>query len=60
MRRWRIGLRTFPRQALHARRIAFTHPATGERVALEAPLPDDMKTLLAAARLSFDDVALLL
>ena len=53
-------LRTFPRQALHARRIAFTHPATGERVALEAPLPDDMKTLLAAARLAFDDVALLL
>ena len=53
-------LRTFPRQALHARRIAFTHPATGERVAFEAPLPHDMKTLLAAARLSFDDVALLL
>jgi 23S rRNA pseudouridine1911/1915/1917 synthase len=53
-------VRTFPRQALHAQRIAFTHPATGGRLAIEARLPDDMKTLLAAARLPFDDVALLL
>ena len=42
-------VRTFPRQALHARRIAFTHPATGQRVVFDAPLPDDMQTLLAAA-----------
>lgn len=53
-------VRTFPRQALHARRIAFTHPATGERVTLEAPLPEDIRTLMAAARLPFDDVTLLL
>jgi 23S rRNA pseudouridine1911/1915/1917 synthase len=43
---------TFPRQALHAWRVAFTHPATGERVALEAPVPLDMKTLIAEAGLT--------
>jgi 23S rRNA pseudouridine1911/1915/1917 synthase len=43
---------TFPRQALHAWRVAFTHPVTGERVTLEAPVPLDMKTLIAAAGLS--------
>jgi 23S rRNA pseudouridine1911/1915/1917 synthase len=42
-------VRTFPRQALHARRIAFTHPATGERLSLEAPIPDDIRILLAAS-----------
>jgi 23S rRNA pseudouridine1911/1915/1917 synthase len=44
-------LRTFPRQALHARRVAFTHPGTGQRIALEAPLPEDIRALLAAAGL---------
>ena len=39
------------RQALHAWRIAFPHPLTGERVELEAPLPDDMKRLTASAGL---------
>jgi 23S rRNA pseudouridine1911/1915/1917 synthase len=43
---------TFPRQALHAWRVAFTHPVTGKRVALEAPVPLDMKTLIAEAGLS--------
>ena len=28
---------------LHARRIAFVHPATGRRLVLESPLPDDMR-----------------
>jgi 23S rRNA pseudouridine955/2504/2580 synthase len=31
------------RLMLHARRIAFAHPADGRRLALEAPLPPDMK-----------------
>ncbi len=30
------------RQALHAWRLAFTHPKTGERLLFEAPLPDDL------------------
>lgn len=38
----------FRRQALHARRLAFDHPVTGERIDLKAPLPDDMQVLIAA------------
>jgi len=38
------------RQALHAARLEFEHPATGERVAFEAPLPADMAELLAWLR----------
>ncbi len=37
----------FDRMFLHARRLAFDHPATGERIALEAPLPAACATLLA-------------
>jgi 23S rRNA pseudouridine1911/1915/1917 synthase len=33
------------RQALHAHRLAFTHPATGERLELRAPLPPDLEAL---------------
>lgn len=32
------------RQALHAWRISFTHPLTGEEMKWEAPVPEDMKT----------------
>ena len=45
-------LRTFPRQALHAWRVAFTHPITGERLLLEAPVPQDLAGLLTASGLS--------
>ncbi|MCG6155414.1 RluA family pseudouridine synthase [Rubinisphaera margarita] len=38
------------RQALHAHRLQFDHPATGERVEFIAPIPDDMERLLAALR----------
>jgi len=43
------ALRTiaFPRQALHAHRLAFTHPKTGTRMQFESPLPEDMKELVA-------------
>jgi len=37
----------FPRQALHAERIAFRHPATNEPKEIAAPLPEDLTTLLA-------------
>jgi 23S rRNA pseudouridine1911/1915/1917 synthase len=43
---------SFPRQALHAWRVAFVHPVTAESLALEAPLPLDMRTLIAKAGLS--------
>ncbi|MBM4016370.1 MAG: RluA family pseudouridine synthase, partial [Planctomycetes bacterium] len=38
----------FGRPALHAWKLAFAHPATGERVAVEAPLPEDFARLTAA------------
>jgi len=37
------------RVALHAWRLAFPHPLHGHRLELEAPLPDDLRALLAAA-----------
>jgi 23S rRNA pseudouridine1911/1915/1917 synthase len=33
------------RQALHAETLAFTHPATSERMAFQSPLPVDMQAL---------------
>ena len=36
----------FPRQALHAERLVFDHPRTGERLEFRAPLPEDMRKLL--------------
>ena len=43
-------LDAFPRQALHAWRLALVHPATGVEMAWESPLPQDMAALLAALR----------
>jgi 23S rRNA pseudouridine1911/1915/1917 synthase len=33
----------FPRQALHARAIAFPHPVSGQAIRVTAPLPADMR-----------------
>jgi 23S rRNA pseudouridine1911/1915/1917 synthase len=38
------------RQALHAWRIAFDHPTTGRRMAVESPLPADFQAALALLR----------
>jgi 23S rRNA pseudouridine1911/1915/1917 synthase len=38
------------RQFLHAHRLAFDHPTTGERLSFESPLPADLATALDAAR----------
>lgn len=43
-------LRGFKRQALHAARLGFAHPATGEHVEWQAPLPEDMARLLELLR----------
>ena len=32
-----------PASCSHARRLAFAHPATGEHVHFEAPLPEDFQ-----------------
>jgi 23S rRNA pseudouridine1911/1915/1917 synthase len=42
----------FERQALHAHRLVFEHPATGEVLRFEAPIPADMNDLLARLRRS--------
>lgn len=41
------ALRHFERQALHARYLTLAHPVTGEVMRFEAPLPDDMRDLMA-------------
>ena len=33
-------------QCLHAAQLTFTHPTTGERITVEAPLPDWFKAVL--------------
>ena len=38
------------RHALHAHRLAFDHPVTGERVAFEAPLPNDLEACSLSLR----------
>ncbi|MFZ9967326.1 MAG: 23S rRNA pseudouridine(1911/1915/1917) synthase RluD [Steroidobacteraceae bacterium] len=44
------ALRGFRRQALHAARLAFVHPGTGQAMSFESPLPADLLALLAALR----------
>ncbi len=44
------ALRKFRRQALHARRLGLNHPATGEWVEWEVPVPQDMMDLLEILR----------
>ncbi|HEV2538515.1 MAG TPA: 23S rRNA pseudouridine(1911/1915/1917) synthase RluD [Frateuria sp.] len=44
------ALRGFRRQALHAERLAFEHPVTGEAMAFEAKRPADMEALIAVLR----------
>lgn len=44
------GLPAPKRQALHAWRLGFTHPVTGQREMYEAPIPPDLAGLLAALR----------
>ncbi|WP_274363449.1 RluA family pseudouridine synthase [Paenibacillus thermotolerans] len=38
------------RQALHAADLSFLHPGSGERATYEAPMPEDMMSLLEALR----------
>ncbi|NSZ17651.1 RluA family pseudouridine synthase [Agrobacterium vitis] len=40
----------FHRQALHAYLLAFEHPTTGDVMHFEAPIPDDMETIIEALR----------
>ncbi len=40
------ALRRFRRQALHAEKLTFAHPRSGEKIALQAAPPDDFADLL--------------
>ena len=39
-----------PRQALHARRLAFAHPVTGAPIEVVEPLPEDLRTAVEVLR----------
>jgi 23S rRNA pseudouridine1911/1915/1917 synthase len=45
-------LRGFRRQALHARRLAFNHPVSGEPMSIEADPPEDFRALVEVLRAS--------
>jgi 23S rRNA pseudouridine1911/1915/1917 synthase len=44
------ALRSFRRQALHAERLEFVHPASGENIVTQAERPADMEGLVGALR----------
>jgi 23S rRNA pseudouridine1911/1915/1917 synthase len=43
------------RQALHAFRLAFTHPVTGRALAFQSPLPPDLEAAWAAWGLRYNE-----
>ena len=45
-----ILIKSVSRQMLHAWHLKFAHPATGEIVSFEAPVPEDMDTLISRLR----------
>jgi 23S rRNA pseudouridine1911/1915/1917 synthase len=45
-----VGSFGLERQFLHAARLAFTHPITGDRIEVVSPLPPDLDAALARAR----------
>lgn len=42
----KIALKSFNRQALHAKKLTLTHPISGELMSWKAPLPQDFQDLL--------------
>ncbi len=40
----------FSRQALHAEKLALTHPINGQRLTWQAPIPEDIKALIEGLR----------
>ena len=46
--RLRARIRSLNRQFLHAEKLGFTHPKTGEFVKFESPLPEELTELLAS------------
>ncbi len=48
-------LTQFPRQALHATRLALEHPVSGEQMEWHVPMPDDMLQLLKEIRAALNE-----
>lgn len=48
-------LRQFRRQALHASELGLVHPVTNKPMSWQAPLPDDMKTLIDVLKKDADN-----
>ena len=46
----RAALLSLDRPALHAARLGFDHPRTGERLVFESPLPADLESIVARLR----------
>ena len=46
----RQAIESFKRQALHAEQLALDHPASGERMQWQVPLPQDMQAMLDLLR----------
>ena len=44
-----------PRQALHADLLSFDHPVSGQALAFQSPLPEDIQNLLQAWSLSYNE-----
>jgi len=44
------AMAAFARQALHAASLGFVHPVTGDEMAFDSPLPDDLAGLIGALR----------
>ncbi|NQU45888.1 MAG: RNA pseudouridine synthase, partial [Chlorobium sp.] len=42
-----------PRQALHAESLSFQHPATGDALCFQAPLPHDMAQAISKIRVIY-------
>ena len=49
------ALKSFKRQALHAKKLTLTHPISGETMSWKAPLPQDLQDLLQTLK-TFDPV----
>ena len=48
-------IKSFPRQALHARRLELNHPVSHQSMVFESPLPDDMSNLITALQKDTDN-----
>ena len=42
----KVALKSFNRQALHAKKLSLTHPSSGSTLSWKVPIPDDMLTIL--------------